>query len=163
MSNSLWSHGLQHASLPCPSPSPGVCSNLRPLSQWCHPAISSSLVPFSSCPQSFPASGSFPTSQLFTSGGQSIGASAGKRCSWSMSSHLGLAKKGSQVPFTAHGSPSTPECWHSNLIFRSWQVPTLAPGPKNLLSLRVCPHSILSHLFISWWYFCVSLTNPQVT
>ena len=61
---------------PCPSPAPGVYPNLRPLSQWCHPAISFSVVPFSSCPQSFPASGSFQMSQLFTSGGQSIGASA---------------------------------------------------------------------------------------
>ena len=76
MSNSLWPHGLQHARLPCPSPSPGACSNSCPLSQWCHPTISSSVVPFSSCPPSFPASGYFPVSQLFTSGGQSIGASA---------------------------------------------------------------------------------------
>ena len=95
---------------PSPSPSPGVCSNLCPLSQWCHPIISSSVTPFPSCPQSFPASGSFPMNQLFTSGGQSIGAPAGKRCSRSVISHLGLAKKASLVPFTAHGSPSTPEC-----------------------------------------------------
>ena len=68
--------GLQHARLPRPSPSPGVCSNSCPLSQWHHPTISSSVVPFSSCPQSFPASGSFSMSQLFASCGQSIGASA---------------------------------------------------------------------------------------
>ena len=68
--------GLQHTRFPCPSPSPGVCSNSCPLSQWCHPTISSSVAPFSSCPQSFPASGSFPVSRLFASGGQSIGASA---------------------------------------------------------------------------------------
>ena len=72
VSDSLHLHGLQHARLPCPSPSPGVCSNACPLSQWCHPTIA----PFSSCPQSFPASGSFPMSWLFASGGQSIGASA---------------------------------------------------------------------------------------
>ena len=60
LSNSLWPHGLQHARLSCPSPSPGICSNSCPLSRWCHPTISSSVVPFSSCPQSFPASGSFP-------------------------------------------------------------------------------------------------------
>ena len=71
MSNSLWPHGLQHASLPCPSQSPRVCSNSCPLHQWCHPTISSSIIPFS-CPQSFPASGSFAMSQLFASGGQSI-------------------------------------------------------------------------------------------
>ena len=72
MSDSLWPHGLQHARLPCPSPSPGACSNSCPWSQWCHPTISSSIVPFSSCLQSFPASGFFPVSQLFTSSGWAI-------------------------------------------------------------------------------------------
>ena len=76
MSNSLRPHELQHARPPCPSPTPRVYSNPCPLSQWCHPTISSSVAPFSSCPQSFPASGSFQMSQLFTSGGQSIGVSA---------------------------------------------------------------------------------------
>ena len=76
MSNSLQLHGIQQARLPCPSPSPRVHSDSCPLSWWCHPTISSSVVPFSFCPQSFPASGSFPMSRLFTSGGQSIGASA---------------------------------------------------------------------------------------
>ena len=69
MSDTLWPHELQHQ-LPCPSPTPGVYSNSRPLSQWCHPAISSSVIPFSSCVQFFPASGSFQMSQFFTSGGQ---------------------------------------------------------------------------------------------
>ena len=68
-------HESQHARLPCPSPTPGVYPNSCPLSQWCHPAISSSVIPFSSCPQSLPASGSFPMSQLFAWGGQSIGVS----------------------------------------------------------------------------------------
>ena len=72
MSNSLQPHQLQHARPPCPSPTPGVHSNSCPSSQWCHPAISSFVVPFSSCPQSLPASGSFPMSQLSTSGGQSM-------------------------------------------------------------------------------------------
>ena len=75
-SDSLWPHGLQHARPPCPSLSPAVCLNSCLLSKWCHPTISSSVVPFSSCLQSFPASGSFPISWLFTSGDQSIGASA---------------------------------------------------------------------------------------
>ena len=75
MSDSLQPHGLQHARLPCPSPFPGACSNSCPLSRWCHPTISSSVVPFSSCLLSFLASGSFPMSWLFTSGGQSIEAS----------------------------------------------------------------------------------------
>ena len=69
-------HGLGHARLPCPSPSLGAYSNSCPSSWWCRPTISSSVVPFSSCPQSFPASGSFPVNQLFASGGQRIGASA---------------------------------------------------------------------------------------
>ena len=76
VSNSLWSHGLQHTRPPCPSPTLGIYSNSCPLSQWCHPTISSSFIPFSSHLQSFPASGSFPMSQFFTLGGQSIGVSA---------------------------------------------------------------------------------------
>ena len=76
MSNSLWPHGLQHTRPPCPSPTPGVYSNSCPSSWWCHPTISSSVVPFYSCLQSFPASGSLPISQLFASGGQNIGVSA---------------------------------------------------------------------------------------
>ena len=76
VSNSLQPHESQHARPPCPSPTPGVYSNSCPSSWWCHPAISSSVIPFSSCPQSLPASGSFPMSQLFTWGGQSTGVSA---------------------------------------------------------------------------------------
>ena len=76
LSDSLRPHELQHARPPCPSSTPGVHSNSRPLSQWCHLAISSSVIPFSSCPQSLPASGSFPMSQLFAWGGQSTEASA---------------------------------------------------------------------------------------
>ena len=71
----LQSHALQQARLPCPSPTPRACSNSSPLSWWCHPTISSSVVPFSSCLQSFPASGSFQMTQFFESGGQSIGTS----------------------------------------------------------------------------------------
>ena len=73
VSDSLRPHEPQHARPPCPSPTPGACSDSSPSSQWCHPTISSSVVPFSSCPQFLPASGSFPVSQLFTSGGWSIG------------------------------------------------------------------------------------------
>ena len=76
MSDSLRPHESQHARPPCPSPTPGVHSDSHPSSQWCHPAISSSVVPFSSCPQSLPASESFPMSQLFARGGQSTGVSA---------------------------------------------------------------------------------------
>ena len=76
VSDSLRPHELQHGRLPCPSPTPGVYSNSCPLSWWCHPTISSSVIPFSSCPQSFQASGSFQMSQLFASGGQNIVVSA---------------------------------------------------------------------------------------
>ena len=76
VSNSLRPHESQLARPPCPSPTAGVYPNSCPLSRWCHPAISSSVVPFSACPQSLPASGSFPISQLFAWGGQSIGVSA---------------------------------------------------------------------------------------
>ena len=76
MPNSLQPHGLQHTRLPCPSPTPEACSNSCPSSWWCHPIITSSVVPFSSCLQSFPASGSFLMSQFFASSGQSIGVSA---------------------------------------------------------------------------------------
>ena len=76
VSDSLRPHELQHARPPCPSPTPGVHTNPCPSSRWCHPAISSSVFPFSSCPQSLPASESFPVSQLFTWGGQSTGVSA---------------------------------------------------------------------------------------
>ena len=87
MSDSLWPQGLQHTRLPQPSPSLRTCSNSCPLSRWCHPTISSSVVPFSSHLQSFPASGSFLMSQFFTSSGQSIGASA----SASSNEHSGLS------------------------------------------------------------------------
>ena len=75
-SDSLWPHESQHTRPPCPSPTPGVHSDLHPSSPWCHPAISSSVVPFSSCPQSLPASEFFPMSQVFSWGGQSTGVSA---------------------------------------------------------------------------------------
>ena len=76
MADSLRPHGLQHVKLLCPSPSPGACSNTCPLNLWCHPTILSSVVPFSSCLQCFPASGYFPISQLFPTGSQTVGASA---------------------------------------------------------------------------------------
>ena len=110
MSDSLPPHESQHARPPCPSPTPGVHSDSRPSSQWCHPAISSSLVPFSSCPQSLPASESFPVSQLFAWGGQRTGVSAlasflpKKSQGWSPSGWTGwisLQSKGlSRVFFT---------------------------------------------------------------
>ena len=76
VSKSLWPHGLKHTRPPCPSPTPGAYSNSYPSNRWCHPTISSSVIPFSSCPPSFPALGSFPVSQFFASGSQIIGISA---------------------------------------------------------------------------------------
>ena len=82
VSDPLRPHGFQHTRLPCPSPTPGACSNSCPSSRWCHPTISSSVVPFSTCLQSFPASGSFPMSQSFRSGGQSSGVSVSASVLW---------------------------------------------------------------------------------
>ena len=96
-------HGLQHARLPCPSPTPGVYSNSCPLSQWCHLTISSSVGPFTSCLQSFPTSGSFPRNQFFTSGGQNIRDSASPsvlpmniqdRFPWGLTGWISLQSKG---------------------------------------------------------------------
>ena len=103
VSDSLRPHESQHTRPPCPSPTPGVYSNSCPSSQWCHPAISSSVIPFSSCPQSLPASGPFPVSQLFAWGGQSIGVSASAsvlpmntqdRAPWGWTGWISLQSKG---------------------------------------------------------------------
>ena len=126
VSNSLQPHGLQHANPPFPSPSPGVCWSSCPLSQWCHPSISSSVALFYFCLQYFPASGSFPMSQLFSTGGQSMRASAsasvlpktlmlqrieGKRRRWldgiTNSTDMSLANSGKQW---RTGKPGMPQC-----------------------------------------------------
>ena len=115
-------HELQHARPPCPSPTPGVHSDSRPLSPWCHPAISSSVIPFSSCPQSLPASESFPVSQLFAWGGQSTGASAlasflpKKSQGWSPSEWIGwisLAVQGTLKSLLQHHSSKASILQHS--------------------------------------------------
>ena len=154
----LQPHGLQHARLPCPSPTPRACSNSCTLSQWCHPAISSSVVPFSSCLLSFPASGSFPMSQFFASGGQSIGVSA---------SALVLS-----INFQGW-SPLGWIGWISQLskglsrVFSSTTVHIVAYCPNNALSRRKKIHadkqstlrwaiSLVS--FNLSWSFSVSLT-----
>ena len=99
LSESLRLHGLKHARLPCPSSTPAACSNSCPLSRWCHPTISSSVVPFS-CPQSFPTSGSFPMSQLFASGGQSIGVSAWLKLKWLIMPIIGKDKGLLELSYT---------------------------------------------------------------
>ena len=122
VADSLWPHGLQHSRPPCPSPTPGAYSNPCPSSRWCHPAISSSVVPFSYCPQSFSASESFPMSQLFASGGQSIGVSAS--ASSPSNEHPGLisfrmdwldllAVQGTLKSLLQHHSSKASVLWHS--------------------------------------------------
>ena len=141
MSNSVRPHGLQHAGLPCPSLSPGVCSNSCPLSWWCYPTISSSVTPFSSCPWSFPASGSFPVSRLFTSGGQSIGALASASVlPMNIQSWFPLGLTGLILPFkglsTVFSSTTVrkhqlfsaqPSFW-SNSDMKIWQILPGVPG-----------------------------------
>ena len=134
MSNSLQPHGLQHARLPCPSPTPGACSNSCPSSRWCHPTISSSVDPFSSCLQSFPASGSFPMSQFFLSWP--------KHCS-----------------FSFNISPSNE---HSGLIFFriDWLDLLVVQGTlKSLLQ----HHSSKASILQCSAFFTVQLSHPYMT
>ena len=133
-SDSLWPHGLQHARPPCPSPTPGVHPNPCLLSQWCHPAISSSVVPFSACPQSFPASESFQMSQLFASSGQSTGVSASASEPWSE-----FPESYSEFPLAVYfpcvsASASMPLC-----PFISPSPPSLPPWSITLFSIFVSP------------------------
>ena len=130
----LWQHEPQHARPPCPSPTPGVHPNPGPSSQWCHPNISSSVIPFSSCPQSFPVSGSFQMSQLFASGGQSTGVSAStsvlpvntqdwSRLGWTGWISLqskGLARVFSKTTVQKHQFFSTQLSLESNSHIHTW-------------------------------------------
>ena len=139
VSDSLQSHGLQYVRPPCPSPTPGVYSNSCPLSQWCHPTISCSLVPFSSCPQSFPTSGSFPMSQFFASGGQSIGVSASASVlpmsiqdwfplgwtGWISLQSKGLSKVFSNTTFQKHQFFSSKLSSQSNSHIYTWLLEKL--------------------------------------
>ena len=134
MSNSLRPHELQHARPPCPSPTPRVHPNPHPSSRWCHPAISSSVVPFSSCPQSLPASGSFPVSQLFAWGGQSIGISA-----------------------SASVLPVNTQDW-SPLGWTSW-ISLQSKGFSRVFSNTI----VQKHQFFSTQLFTVQLSHPYMT
>ena len=109
MSDSLWPHKSQHTRPPCPSPTPRVYPNPCPLSRWCHPAISSSVILFSSCPQSFPASGSFPVNQLFAWGDQSIGVSPSVRVSQLLGVDSDYATLGSISPFFSYFFSKCPD------------------------------------------------------
>ena len=134
VSNSLWPHESQHARPPCPSPTPGVYSNSCPSSWWCHPTISSPIVPFSSCPQSFPASGSFQMSQFFASGGQSIRVSA-----------------------SASVLPKSIQDWFP-LGLTGW-ISLQPKGLKSLLQNHSSKASILWHSA----FFIVQLSHPYIT
>ena len=140
MSSCLRPHELQHIRLTCPSLSPGVCSNSYPLSQWCHPTISSSIVTFSSCPQSFPASESFPMSGLFTLG-QSIGASAPASVliiqGWfplRLTGLISLQSKGLSKSLLQHHSLKTSVPWHSTFFMVQLSHPYVATGKPIALS-----------------------------
>ena len=154
MSDSLRPHELQYTKLPCPSLSPRVCSNSCPLSRWCHPTISSSVSLFFSCPQSFPASGSFPVSQLFTSGGQSIGTSALASVSvlpmniqdwspWGVTGLISLQSKGLSTVF------SSTTVW--KLQFFS-SLPS--HGPAHIRTWLWKNHNWLHRPLLAKWYLC---------
>ena len=137
MSNSLWPHELQHARPPCPSPTPGVYPNSCPLSQWSHATISSSVIPFSSCPQSFPASGYFQMSQLFASGSQSFGVSTSTSVlpmntqDWSpfrMDRLDLLTGKGTLKSLLQHHSSKASVLWHSAFFISPLLHPYMTTG-----------------------------------
>ena len=157
VSNSLWPHELQHARPPCPSRAPGACSNSCPLSGWWHPTISSSVIPFSSCPQSFPASGSFQMSHVFTSGGQSSGVSASASVlpmniqdwfplgwtGWISLQSKGLSRVFSSITVQKHQFLNAqPPLWSSS-PFHTWTLdqPCVSVYPLPLGS----PSTFLSH------------------
>ena len=136
VSDSLWPHEPQHARPSCPSPSPRVYSDSHPSSQWCHPTISSCVIPFSSCPQSFPASASFPVSQFLESGGQSIGVSASTPVlpmstqnwspigwtGWISLQAKGLSRIFSNTTVQKHQLFSTPLSSQSNSHIHTWPL-----------------------------------------
>ena len=155
VSDSLWPYEPQHASAPCPSPTPGVHPNPCPLSWWCHPTISSSVVPFSSCPQSFPASGSFPMSQLFASGGQSIGVSASTSVlpvniqDWSpfrWTGWISLQSKGLSSLLQQHSSKAS-ILWHSASFIVQLSHPYMTTGKTIALTIQTFVDKVMSLLF----------------
>ena len=134
VSDSLWLHQLQHTRPPCPSPTPGIHSNSHPSSWWCHPAISSSLIPFSSCPQSLPASQSFPMSQLFAWGAQRLG-----------------------VSVIASFLPKNTQDW-SPLEWTGW-ISLQSKGLSRVFSNT----TVQKHQFFGSAFFTVQLSHPYMT
>ena len=153
MSDCLQAHELQHARLPCPSPTLGVHSNSCPSSWWCHPTISSSVVPFSSCPQSLPASESFPMSQLFAWGGQSIGVSVlasflpKKSQGWSPSEWTGwisLQSKGLSQESSPTPQFKSINLWHSAFLTVWLSHPYMTTGKTTALTRRTFVGKLMS-------------------
>ena len=176
MSDSLRPHGLQHTRLPCPLPTPGACSNSWPSSQWCHPTISSSVIPF--CLQYLPASGSFPMGQFFTSGGQSIGVSASASVlpmnmqywfplGWT--GWISLQVQGILKSLLQHHSSKALTLWHSAFFMVQLSHPYMTTGKTIALTRWTFVDKVMSLLFnmlsnleitflprskgllISWW------------
>ena len=156
MSNSLQTHALQHARPPCPSPTPGVYSNSCPSSQWCHPTISSSVIPFSSHLQSFPASGSFQRSQFFTSGGQSIGVSASAsaltiniqdRYPWGWTGWISLAVQGTLKSLLQHHSSKASILQYSAFFIVQLSHPYMTTRKAIALTRRIFVGKVMSLLF----------------
>ena len=161
MSNSLLPHEPQHASPPCPSPTPGVHPNPCPLSQWCHPTISSSVIPFSSCPQFLPASGSFPRSQLFTSGGENIRVSASisvlpmniqdwSPLGWRSVRLVGFpcSSRDSQESSPQHHSSKASILWHSAFFIVQLWHPYMTTGKTIALTRQTFVGKVMSLLYI---------------
>ena len=157
VSDSSQPHGLQHARLPCPSPTPRAYSNSCPLSWWCHPTISSSVVPFSSCFQSFPASRSFPMSQFFTSGGQSIGVSASASVllmniqDWfplGWTGWISLLSKGLSKSLLQHHSSEASILWHSVFFIVQLSHLYMTTGKTIALTRQTFVDKVMSPLFI---------------
>ena len=156
MSNSLRPHGLQHTRFPYSSLSPGVCSNSCPLSLWCHLAISPSVIPLSSCLQSFPASRSLTVSQLFTSGGQSIGASASASVlpmsiqGWfplGLTGLISLQSKGLSRVFSNSNSSKASILWHSAFFIVQLLHPYMTTGKTIALTRWTFVGKVMSLLF----------------
>jgi len=150
VSDSLWPHESQHARPPCPSPTPRVHLNSCPLSRWCHPAISSSVVPFSSCLQSLPASESFPMSQLFTWGGQSIGVSALVHpglISFRMDWLDLLAVQGTLKSLLRHHSSKASILWCSAFFIVQLSHPYMTTGKTIALTRWTFAGKVMSLLF----------------
>ena len=155
VSNSLRPHGLQHARPPCPSPAPGVYPNSSPLSQWCHPTISFSVIPFSSHLQSFPASGSLTMSQLFTSGSQSIGVSASTSVlpvntqDWSLLRLTGWISLQSKVLSNVFLNTTVQkhQFFGSDFFIVQLTHPYMTTGKSIALTKRTCVGKVMSLLF----------------